>query len=316
MADDIGIPATMPGLDEAAKQLDAMISADATVGDAAIAPAADLAPAPASAIIEPGRAAQAGADATATPDTDKTDTQAAADSTTDTSDGKHDVNDKGSKFAKDYARRENSWKELNRQKDEFKVQQSEFRAERERVAMERQEWQRRRDQMDAKYSPEEYDAAAERWENDGEYKLAELARDRAKELRDSPTREQTLKTQAEDRQKAEKEWYSKAAIDFPDTAKSGSEQNTKLKAFISSEPGVLQDPKGMYYASRLVNAETTATRVPVLEKELGELRAKVKELESTSLPSGQGSPTGMPSDSDANQYADLERMARDMVSIR
>jgi len=318
---DIEISADMPGIEEASKRLDEMIAAEPKPVAEESRKAAEEASSQdsvASVQTEPDHAAQQVKNDAADPDKPvPADTQADADKAADGKD--QTLKETGTRYDKAKARQEKSWAELNRQKDEFKAQQLALEAERRKLAEERTSWQKEREKAERRYKPEDYEKAADDWEAQGKYDLAEAARDRAKQLREKPdvnaAADQAAK--AAQREKLQKEWYSKAAIDFPEVARNGSDQNAKLKALLAAEPDVLNDPKGMYYASRLVAAETAAARVPVMEKELGELRAKVKELESNTTPSLPGSSTpATPAMGNADEFARLEQMAREIGTFR
>jgi hypothetical protein len=202
-----------------------------------------------------------------------------------------------SKFAKNQQRLEGGWKQLNERKTEADKREQTI-AQREAELAKREQAVKAQAQAadKPKHSAQEYVNAAKLWEADAEeaekaqdYDKADQLRADAKkarvyaeELRKNPPQIEAPPDpkQAEQTEALTKEWYAKAGIDFPETVKQGTEANAKLLEIIKGEPTVLDDPKGMYYASRLATAETSAARVPPMEKELGELRAKVKELEA------------------------------------
>lgn len=111
----------------------------------------------------------------------------------------------GSKFARDKARRDDSWKALNAEKETFKRERETLQQERERFAREQQDWQTKQAKTQAKYTPEQYEQASTRnaeqaqqmelqargleaqvadFEADGKYTEAESAKARAKEMRE------------------------------------------------------------------------------------------------------------------------------------
>lgn len=240
----------------------------------------------------------------------------------------------GSKFAKDQDRRIRSWKEINEEKETTRAEAARLKSEREALVAERQKFETERQQStQPKYQPDDYlkaakswDAEAEALEDSGKFDeadqkraLATNARTRAKELRDNPpAAPKTDLKQQEEFKAQQKEWWTKASQDFPATAKQGSPESNALKALIQTEPSVLQDPKGMYYAARLVTAETSAARVPTMEKELGELRAKVKELSDKLAVPGDGAAANLNKDvpfsqrNESEQESELYSMAEQM----
>lgn len=311
----VEIPQDMIGLEAANAELDRLEAADAaatnspakdTSTDQSANKAADRAAQPEATTAEPDSIST---DTPATPDTAKTQqTPPKADQT----------KTEPSRYEKDRQRRDTSWKALNEEKTAVK-------SERERLERERQEFQEQRKQTEAQYSPEQYDQAAKNFEAQGKFDLADLAKTRAEELRKNPPptpqQQDVMRRQQADHDKAMKEWWGKAAVDYPNVAKDGSPENAALKTFIQTEPDAVKSPKGMYYAARLVQAETAAARVPDMDKELGALRAKVKELETLTAPGGPSIPgragqQGKEVQSDAEQFAELERMAQDMGTLR
>lgn len=222
-----------------------------------------------------------------------------------------------SRYEKARGRQENAWKQINDEKAALK-------ADRERLEASQRAFEEQRKTEEARFTPDQYDKAAEKFEKEGKFDLADLARQRASELRKnpppSPQQREVMAAQAAQHQAQMKEWWGKAAIDFPSVAKEGSTENQALAGFIKAEPDVLRSPKGMYYAARLVTAEQSAARVPAMEKELGALRARVKELEALTAPGGGGvaqnpNPKAAPK-SDAEEYAELEALAMGMGTLR
>lgn len=232
-----------------------------------------------------------------------------------------------SRYQKAQERAKNSWEEINRTKAELK-------AEREKFEGERTQFQQQRQAEERAFSPEQYEEAAKRFEAGGKFDLADAAREKAAELRKNPPSQAQAQANSQGQpgqptaaQRAQyqahlKEWWGKAAVDFPAVAKEGTPENGLLKEFLTKEPDAVRSPKGMYYAARMVAAETAAARVPGLETELGTLRAKVKELEALTAPGGPGSPARLPGDkpfeqqSDGEQLAELNRLANEMGTFR
>jgi len=331
------VPSDMIGLEQANAELDRMIAADQESA-ADPGPSAAAAPTDPSATLEADRAAQPGKESVPTPGKDSSAAPAAAPISDDTKNKQQDKTktadpaerDRPSRYAKSVERQNRSWEELHTQKAALK-------AERERLDSERQAWEQQRAQTEAKqsdFTPEQYEQAADQWEKDGKFDLADLARTRAQQLRAHPpkggtaaqpqTQPPTAAPQSEAQvEAARKEWWAKAAIDFPAVVKQGSPEQAAMAKFLEAEPAALQSPKALYYAARMVASETAAARVPALEKELGEARAKVKELEALTAPSPPGTPNSAPQGdvpfsqkSDAEQLAELERTALEIGPLR
>lgn len=341
---NVEVPSDMIGLDQASAELDRLIAADEQSAAAAADPGAQAQTTDQSATTEAQRAAQPGKENVQTPSNLPQDTSADKTAAAQQQPTATDSKDKNqpqptqppkapepSRYAKSVERQNRSWKELNDQKAALAKEREELQSQ--RTAFEQQRAQATQQQQEAEYTPEQYDAAAEKWEKEGKFDLADLARAKAKELRSQPpaqaraanqpdprAQEQTQQAQLEAQRK---EWWAKAAIDFPAVAKQGSPEQAAMQQFLQSEPGALQSPKAMYYAARMVAAEAAAGRVPAMEAELGALRAKVKELEALTAPTTPGVPHGtaqgdipFSQKSEQQQLAELEQTALAMGPLR
>jgi chromosome segregation ATPase len=260
--------------------------------------------------------AAAGGEATtgqspAKPEAGKPDTKA-TDATVETQQQNQARDEKG-KFARDAQRRDTSWKALNTEKETFTKERAAFEAEREA-------WKREREQAEAETSvtPEKYEgyagqmrqradhlrAEADRLEAAGKFDEAEAKREDARdaeadirkatraaeELRKNPpanVQQRSAKIEAEKR-----EWTIKAAQENPELAKDGSEFQkavaNKLQELQGQSPQMLRDPRSIYFVTKLVAAETAAAGVPGLKEKLGQMEARVKELEALTGPNPAG----------------------------
>lgn len=150
---------------------------------------------------------------------------------------------------------------------------------------------------------------AEKLEEQGDLAGAERARQQAKNLRDQAVVERSTAKQLKDyaghlranpdptleqhQQQKSRElqhYTTEAAKAWPELAQSGSEFQKRTAAHLqaASKYGLdtNENPAIMYFAAQLTHFERTAARVPDMEKELGELRAKVKEYEKLTAPGG------------------------------
>jgi len=233
-------------------------------------------------------------------------------------------------FARDKARRDDSWKKLNEEKSAFQQERDQFKAERDYHARERQQFEQERAKAANRYTPEQYEqgsavnaekAATLELQADGLEKRAAAAEeadryDEAKRLRSDAggLRKKAayheelagqLKAEAQhkrenpdpdaakleqSRQQSLRDYTMEANKRWPDVFKQGSELNKTVVAHIQAarQSGleVKDHPVLIYHAARLTAAEAAAACVPGLNKELGELRAKVKELEALTSPGG------------------------------
>lgn len=236
-----------------------------------------------------------------------------------------------SKYEKNVQRQKSAWEQINQEKADVRGERERLKAEAEKLSTERKAFEDERSRYNQpKYTPDEYDKAADKFEAEGKFDLADKAREYAKYLRANPPKplQTDAQKQAEEKAKQDKvaaeqkEWLGKAGIDFPKTVQNGTPEKAAFEALIKAEPGISNDPKGLYYGARLVTAETAAARVPTLEKELGDLRAKVKELEENLAIPTDGSVSGaakgeipFEQKSEDEQRAELGRQAEQIGYI-
>ncbi len=288
------------------------------------------------------------------PDSTKTDTQATADKLT--PEKQEQGTDKSSKYAKDAQRRDTSWKELDRRKEEFRATQEQVRLEKEALQRERQQWEAQRVKQSQK-DPAQYESAAQSFNQSAEqmdlqakgldakaaeleeaakYGESELAKQEATKLRNKAIvargRAEDAKEYADHIRKnpdpsiaqlqqqeegARRHYLMESAKAFPELAKEGSQFQKDYVAALTglqkSAPSLANDPAISWYVSQFVSANTAAARVPALEKELGELRAKVKDFETSSAPTNLKEVQHMPTKAASSTLESEERELRDMV---
>lgn len=187
------------------------------------------------------------------------------------------------------------------------------------------------------------DAKAKKAEDDGDYKEAARLSDQAKGIRKAANKEEgnaeDLQAHAEQLRKnpppsaqqleaktaeMQKAWMMKAAQEHPELAVKDSALQKDVAARLShlhqTDRELASHPSIVYYVTKMSAAETAAARVPVMEKELGELRTKVKELEGLTAPGGEGSVQRPSTDdkpkSDEEERAELGQLAAEVGGFR
>lgn len=252
-----------------------------------------------------------------------------------------DKPDNRSQFAKDKARRDDSWKALNADKEKLAKDKADFSMQQATLQRQQQQFQIQKQKSQAKFTPEQYltganqknDAAtqlelqakclmaeATELESNNDFKGAALKEQQANALKEQAAEERAMarqyrraadvaknakpdpsETELKTKLEGEKRHYTMEAAKFwPEVAKAGSEfqkvMATHLQAAAQAGLSPNDYPIMMFYSARLTAAETAAAGVPGKDKELGELRAKVKELEALTAPGGgSGSAQRQPS---------------------
>lgn len=145
--------------------------------------------------------------------------------------------------------------------------------------------------------------------------LARQLKSLADELRKNPD---PTAEQVKQKQQADLKHYTlEAAKKWPDIAKEGSEFQKNVANHLQEAARQGMDPNEhptlVYHAARLTAAESASARVPSMEKELGELRAKVKELEALTNPGGGTTAAskipGESAKTDDEEFAELRQAA-------
>lgn len=231
---------------------------------------------------------------------------------------KPEPGDKLSKFARNQQRLEGGWKQLNEQKSQLSTREQAI-AKREAEIAEKEQAIARKAQANAK-PPEYYEGEATRLEAgaaqaEQQAESAEAAGDfdRADRLRKQASRARVLAEMAKeqgahiranppltDKQAEEafaarqKEWGTKAALDYPDCFKTGADgkpgndatrllQETldpKAKGYnplVAKFVG--EHPEAMYHLAQFAKAMADAASVPTLTKELATAHAEIKKLQ-------------------------------------
>lgn len=242
-------------------------------------------------------------------------------------------------YGKDRERRDNSWKALNAEKAAFEAEKTKHAAEvktaTEKLAADTRAFQQQ--QHAATPTPEKYeqwaaneankavalDKQAKQAEADGEFDKADKLRQAAATARGF---EQVAKAKADDLRKNppptvaqqqqkfvddQKQWVSKAAIDFPEFAKKDSPVQKGAADYYRQMtvqvPELARLPGFVYFCAERASLKTAADRVSALEKELGELKPKLAELEALTNPPPGGSGNRLPASKSFEQMTAAEQ---------
>jgi hypothetical protein len=251
---------------------------------------------------------------------------------------KYLLQQKGSKYGKDFDRRFHTWAELNKAKDTLATERASFekamkdgRARFDADVLAFQQQSRPTPERFEAWHKAETDKATEletkakeagKAGNFDEQErlqaeaaearaMAKVAKARAEELRKNPpptVQQEQAKFVAD-----QKQWVSKAAIDFPEFAKKDSpvmkgaaeyyKQMTAQMPFLSKLPGFI------YFCAERAQLKTAADRVPALEKELGELKPKLAELEALTNPAPGGGGNRIAASKDFEQMTPEQQYA-------
>jgi hypothetical protein len=186
---------------------------------------------------------------------------------------------------------------------------------------------------------EAFEARAEKLEGDGEFSKAEQAKAKARELRESAAGQRiqaknakeyaahlrqnpdpTLEQITARNKQAARDYTLKAVEQWPEFGKQGSEFQQKAAGYLQNlkQQGMdaNENPALWFHVAQFVAAESAAARVPAMEKELGETRARVKELELLVTPGGgQAAAQVQPLKSTLTDEEELEALRREAMTM-
>ena len=177
---------------------------------------------------------------------------------------------------------------------------------------EREEIERMKQQVsDDQTSPDDYRELAEKYKEDGEKELAELALEKANEV--EARRKQNDRSKVADEIKgAWEENLKDLQEQFPDLSESDSEMSRGVEHVLEQRPYLKNYSEGIQDAVEFVNAKIMSKEVEALQKEKGDLEAKVAEL--TKQTSVTGSPPGRESGPKVSADAPKEQVREKLLS--
>lgn len=260
-----------------------------------------------------------------------------------------------SKYAKENARKDTSWKALNEEKAKFETERKAFQ---DSVTEAKARFQAdvdafKEEQAQARPNADKYEAwskaeaqkaddlnaAAKKAEDAGEFDKAEAlkaqaaeasglskrAKDMAEDVRKNPPQDD--KARQEKFVADQRTWINKAAQDFPEFGKKDSEVQKGAAEYYrqmtAQIPALNKLPGFVYFCAERADlmlkansGKAASERVSALEKENGELQAKVKELDALTNPTPQGGVARVTSGggpkTDDQEYEELRQMAANL----
>jgi len=208
-----------------------------------------------------------------------------------------------STYRKENERRERSWQELNKQKEEFKAQQAQFEIEKQTV-IQREQALRRVPKRNG-FTAEQFEAGVQKFENlaahyeqAGDYAKADEQRQLAENAKAAAA---DLRKQAPGAARTSEQTWALLKADLPEALNTANPLNQELRALIQARPDLLADEAGPFRVAVLAGrklvagleqqlnaSKAEAGKVPGLQAEVAKLSARVQELEGLTSPGGEG----------------------------
>ena len=187
---------------------------------------------------------------------------------------------KYSRAKKTQERANKTWRDANTEKNSVKKERAELEAERkafeDQQSVSRNEITQRSAQ--SRYSPEEYEALAREFEDEGDDKNAEAATKAAKQAREAIAEQDAKTQQAKFVAKWDSNWKS-AAAEHGDLNDQNSDLFKMVGRLLEQKPVLTQYPEGITDAVEGATMYLQANRSASLEKQVSDLKKQVAEYE-------------------------------------
>ena len=187
---------------------------------------------------------------------------------------------KYSRAKKTQERANKTWRDANAEKNSVKKERAELEAERkaftEQQSVSRNEITQRSAQ--SRYSPDEYEALAREFEDEGDEANAKAATKAAEQAREAIAEQDAKSQQAKFVAKWDSNWKA-AAAEHGDLNDQNSEMFKMVGRLLEQKPILTQYPGGITDAVEAATMYLHANRSTALEKQVSELKKQVAEYE-------------------------------------
>ena len=216
---------------------------------------------------------------------------------------------KYSRAKKTQERANKTWREVNAEKSALKKERAELDSERKSFQEQQTKSLAEISQRSAnsRYSPDEYEAIAKEFEDEGDHANAEAARKAAEQARSAVVEQDAKKQQAKFVAKWDTNWKA-AATEHKDLNDQNSELFKMVGQLLERKPVLTQYPEGITDAVEGAVVYLRANRSESLEKQVSDLKKKVAEYEEkTQLNGSQPGGNVLEVESFGNLPADQQR---------
>ena len=194
--------------------------------------------------------------------------------------GEEKSKSKYSRAKKTQERANKTWRDVNAEKAAVKKERQELEAQQkafaEQQSASRDEITQRSAQ--SRYSPEEYEAIAKEFEDEGDHANAEAATKAAKQAREAVAEQDAKSQQAKFVAKWDSNWKA-AAAEHGDLNDQNSELFKMVGRLLEQKPVLTQYPEGITDAVEGATMYLKANRSTELEKQVSELKKQLAEYE-------------------------------------
>tara|TARA_R100001082_G_scaffold96436_1_gene63981 strand:+ start:171 stop:1142 length:972 start_codon:yes stop_codon:yes gene_type:complete len=187
---------------------------------------------------------------------------------------------KYSRAKKTQERANKTWREVNAEKAALKKEREQLAAEQKAFKEQQSESLAEIEQRSAqsRYSPDEYEAIAKEFEDEGDHSNAEAARKAAEQARKAVAEQDAKAQQAKFVSQWDTNWKA-AAKEHKDLNDQNSELFKMVGQLLERKPVLTQYPEGITDAVEGATMYLQANRAESLEKQVSELQKKVAEYE-------------------------------------
>lgn len=208
-----------------------------------------------------------------------------------------------SRYEKAKERASKEWERINAEKAKLEADRKALEQQRQAQAT-----------TAGKYTPEDYEALAKEFEDEGRDDLAKVARSNAGKLREENQRAEAEKSVREFESKRNS--VIKDVVQrHPDLLKPESEHFRMTEALLKTRPELAHFPHGFEIAAEAVASHIKARNVDALTKEVGELKQQLAQRDRLLQP-GLGGPSAPSRATDFNSLSEAEQENRLLAVLR
>jgi ribosomal protein L29 len=206
--------------------------------------------------------------------------------------------EKTAREAKSEERAQKTWQEINEEKAKLAEERKQLEAAKRQST----------------HQPEDYDALAKTFEDEGRDDLAKVARDRAAQLR-ADAEQAKVNGERQAFEQARLKVIKETVEQNPDLNQPESELFKATEAFLKRRPTFLRTPEGFADAVETVKATLNGSKASELEKQVAELKQKLADYESKLQP-GVGSPSSASRSVNFDNLPVAEQKSRLVAELR
>lgn len=192
------------------------------------------------------------------------------------------------KEEKEHQRKDKSWAKLNADKEDLKQREAKVKEREDALEARLKSIEEKMAQPkdEPKLTAEQCDVLSQKYEESGNFEMAEFAKKEANRLR--------LEQQSRPAEKSpefvrlQQSWWDRAKADVPNIAVKDTDENRAFKRILATEPWLMDHPRGPFYLAQFVKAQAGAAQASRFSDENASLKSELEKLRKATAPSRPG----------------------------